>query len=238
MDVTVKCTVGEHHISLLSGDGCVNVTDTITQQITGTFSGHTGNVFSVYAGDADLIATCGTDNTVRMWDLRSQRCIDVVVVGESNPASVALSGTDKYMASGSFIRTDFFFVVVVVVASRVQPIQCSEQLIYNDFFIILGQEDGTILLYDLTAGRTLQNFRLHRSDCRSIRFSHDSNYLLTGSYDCTVSIMHLAGNLEANVPKHYTVAEHTDKVIQCRWHPTENIFLSSSADRTCVLWKA
>lgn len=183
-----------------AGDGNVNVTDIASQKVIGTLSGHGGNVFTVFAGDGDLVATGSADNTLRLWDLRSQRCVDVVVVGESSPATTALSASNKYLAS--------------------------------------GQEDGSILLYDIAAGRTLQNFRLHQSDCRSVRFSPNMDYLLTSSYDSTIGLMHLMKNLDKNVPKHYTVARHDDKVIQCRWHPTDNIFLSSSADRTSVLWKA
>ena len=76
------------------------MTDVLTQKISGSFDGHSGNVLTVYAGHGDIIGTAGTDNTCRLWDLRSQRCIDVVVVGNSSPASVALSPTDRYLASG------------------------------------------------------------------------------------------------------------------------------------------
>lgn len=181
-----------------AGDGNINVSDIISQKVIGSLHGHTGNVLTVYAGENNLVASGGADNTLRLWDLRCERCIDVVMVGESSPASVAL--TEKYLAA--------------------------------------GQEDGSILLYDVTAGRTMQNFRLHQSDCRSVRFSPDLNYLLTSSYDGTMSLMHLKKNLDKTLPKHYVVAQHEDKVIQCRWHPTENMFLSSSADRTAVLWTA
>ena len=100
-----------------------------------------------------------------------------------------------------------------------------------------GQEDGSILLYDITAGRTLHTMRLHKNDCRSVRFSPDSNYLMTASYDASISLMHIRADLEWNPPRHYSVAQHVDKVIQCRWHPHENLLLSSSADRTSILWK-
>ena len=181
-----------------TGDGHINITDTITQKIVGTLNGHTGNVMSVYAG-VELVATAGTDNAVRLWDLRSRRCIDVVIVGESCPASVALGVSDKYLAS--------------------------------------GQEDGSILLYDVIAGRTLQNFQLHQSDCRSVRFSDDHKHLLTSSYDQNITLMHFTEKIEMQSPDYYNVGQHADKVIQCRWHPTQNVFLSSSADKTAVLWK-
>lgn len=183
-----------------AGDGTVKVTDCATCQTIGELTGHSGNVMSVYAGYRDIIATGSTDNTLRLWDLRSLRCIDVVLVGDSSPASVALSANGSYLAS--------------------------------------GQEDGCILLYDISAGRTLQSFRLHQEDCRSVRFAPDSGCLLTGSYDTEISLLHTTGNLETAVPRHYQVAAHKDKVIQCRWHPSRDAFISSSADRTVVLWSA
>eukprot|EP00794_Sanderia_malayensis_P015995 gene15995-17606_t len=183
-----------------AGDGAIQVTDCSTLQTIGTLRGHSGNVMSVYAGDGDIIASGSTDNTLRLWDLRSHRCIDVILVGDSSPASVALSQDGSFLAS--------------------------------------GQEDGCILLYDISAGRTMQSFRLHQEDCRSVRFSSDSNYLLTGSYDASISLLHVTGSLESTVPKHYQVACHKDKVIQCRWHPSKYAFLSSSADRTTILWNS
>ena len=115
---------------------------------------------------------------------------------------------------------------------------CASSVTYFLRLFCLGQEDGCILLYDISAGRTLQSFRLHQEDCRSVRFSPDSKYLLTGSYDGDVSLLHTEGDLEVILPQHYKVAAHKDKVIQCRWHPNRYSFLSSSADRTAIIWSS
>uniref|UniRef100_A0A3B5L428 CTLH domain-containing protein n=1 Tax=Xiphophorus couchianus TaxID=32473 RepID=A0A3B5L428_9TELE len=98
-----------------------------------------------------------------------------------------------------------------------------------------GQEDSTCMLYDIRGGRIVQTFRPHGSDIRSVRFSPGAHHLLTGSYDNKIIISDLQGDLTKPLPQ--TLAgEHWDKVIQCRWHPHDQTFLSSSADRTVVLW--
>ncbi|XP_061682028.1 WD repeat-containing protein 47-like isoform X2 [Syngnathoides biaculeatus] len=98
-----------------------------------------------------------------------------------------------------------------------------------------GQEDSTCTLYDIRGGRIVQTYRPHGSDIRSVRFSPGAHNLLTGSYDNKIIISDLQGDLTKPLPQ--TLAgEHWDKVIQCRWHPKDRTFLSSSADRTVVLW--
>ena len=92
------------------------------------------------------------------------------------------------------------------------------------------------MIYDITAGRTLELFKPHTMDCRSVRFSPDNNFLLTGSYDTSIIMMDVRKDLETRMPSYSVVARHSDKVIQCRWHPHLPAFLSSSADKTASLW--
>lgn len=106
----------------------------------------------------------------------------------------------------------------------------------NPCIYLTGHEDGSCMIYDITAGRTLQLFTPHTMDCRSVRFSPDNNFLLTGSYDTSIIMMDIRKDLEFNIPPYTVVAHHRDKVIQCRWHPSLLAFLSSSADRTVNLW--
>ncbi|XP_068176582.1 WD repeat-containing protein 47-like [Antennarius striatus] len=98
-----------------------------------------------------------------------------------------------------------------------------------------GQEDSTCMLYDIRGGRIVQTYRPHGSDIRSVRFSPGAHHLLTGSYDNKIIISDLQGDLTKPLPR-MVAGEHLDKVIQCRWHPHDRTFLSSSADRTVVLW--
>ena len=45
----------------------------------------------------------------------------------------------------------------------------------------------------------------------------------------------LQGDLTAPLPS-VVVAQHSDKVISGRWHPSDFSFVSTSADKTATLW--
>ncbi|KAG1668707.1 WD repeat-containing protein 47 [Nymphon striatum] len=101
--------------------------------------------------------------------------------------------------------------------------------------LVSGQEDSACMLYDIRGGRIIQTFRPHQTDVRTVRFSPNALYLLTGSYDHKVVLTDLQGDLTGPLPS-VVVAEHKDKVIQSRWHPKEFSFLTTSADKTATLW--
>lgn len=123
--------------------------------------------------------------------------------------------------------------------------------------LVSGHEDSSCVLYDIRGNRPIQCFKPHSSDIRfvfdiffvfkgmsvslfknifrSIRFSPSAYYLLTGGYDNKLVLTDLQGDLTMPLPS-VVVAQHTDKVISGRWHPTDFSFLSTSADKTATLW--
>jgi WD40 repeat protein len=101
--------------------------------------------------------------------------------------------------------------------------------------LVSGHEDSSCVLYDIRGNRPIQCFKPHASDIRSIRFSPSAYYLLTASYDQKLVLTDLQGDLTLPLPS-VVVAQHSDKVISGRWHPTDFSFLSTSADKTVKLW--
>lgn len=101
--------------------------------------------------------------------------------------------------------------------------------------LVSGHDDGSSDLHDVRGSRALQRFTPHSSDVRSVRFSPGAYYLLSAGYDGRVVLTDLQGDLTCALPS-VPVARHPDKVISARWHPDDFSFLSTSADKTAVLW--
>lgn len=101
--------------------------------------------------------------------------------------------------------------------------------------LVTGHEDAVCCLFDVRGSRIIQAFRPHGADVRSIRFSPSAYYLLTAGYDNKLVLTDLQGDLTLPLPS-VVVAEHQDKVISGRWHPSDFTFISTSADKMCTLW--
>lgn len=61
--------------------------------------------------------------------------------------------------------------------------------------LVSGHEDSSCVLFDIRGGRTVQCFKPHAADIRSIRFSPSAYYLLTGGYDNKLVLTDLQGEI-------------------------------------------
>lgn len=100
----------------------------------------------------------------------------------------------------------------------------------HDHQLAVAMADGSCSIYDTRNWKSLGSFQPHSSECRSVRYSPDGRWLLTGSYDESMGLTETA-SLEW-----VELAQHQDKVIQVRWHPGGKYCASTSADKTASFW--
>ena len=66
---------------------------------------------------------------------------------------------------------------------------------------------------------------------RSVAFSPDGKYLLSGAFDAKIKIYDINNNFNF-----IGEIEHGDKVVSCKWHPDIPLIISTSADKTARVW--
>ena len=96
-------------------------------------------------------------------------------------------------------------------------------------------KDSTVAVWDLRACRMAWSVKAHDNECRSVEYSADGRFLISGSFDSTVSIIDM-DVWERRVVARY--AEHKHKVLRATWHGESggSMFATASADRTVKIW--
>ena len=93
--------------------------------------------------------------------------------------------------------------------------------------------DGACAIHDLNTLKHISTYNAHSDECRTVRYSSSagpSPWLLTGSYDGTICVA------DTKTFEWQQVAQHTDKVVQCRWH-MQSMFASTGADNRACFWR-
>ncbi|HEY1376831.1 MAG TPA: WD40 repeat domain-containing protein, partial [Gemmataceae bacterium] len=94
-----------------------------------------------------------------------------------------------------------------------------------------GHEDGSVRLWDLSAGGQPTELAHHSKEISAIAFNADGTLLASASEDRKIGVWDLpAGTLRR------TLSGHTDRIPALAWQPGTNLLVSAGWDTTARLW--
>lgn len=184
-----------------------------------------------------LISTGGKRGDIVLWSLETGKPKQLLHGHKGNVFGLAESRTHRYIASCGQDRLLKVWDVrqrscaaTMKSSAPLHTVHCASK---DSFLLATGSGDGVCELWDSRKGKQLFSARIHEDDIRSVRFSPDSEWLLTASFDGRCAILDL-NKFTQNVVA--TFAGHSDRVLQAEWHPNNPMILTSSADGTAKLW--
>lgn len=108
--------------------------------------------------------------------------------------------------------------------------------------LVTAHSDGSCFIHELKSYQCTASYIPHIGECRTVRFCPDrsrTSWVLSGSYDGTVCLAEVTAALATVTERvQWTkLCQHSDKVIQCRWHPDGHMFASTGADKKACFWR-
>ena len=173
------------------------------------FRGHEWWVWSAaFSPDEKRIVTASQDGSAMVWTVETAESGTPFLDHTGPVYAAAFSPDGNYVATAGYDRR-----VLLWNPDKVQPFDFEAP--------VIGQADSSAVY---------ENLKGHTADVRSVRFSADGNWLLSGGNDNTVRVWNLGtGEL------HKTLRGHSGRVLACEFADNGRV-LSVSHDHLAKIW--
>jgi WD40 repeat protein len=169
-----------------SSDSRVLIWDSHTGNLQRTLRGHSEAVISVAfaLNENAIVASVGYDGVVKLWDAEKGICLKTLDTGE-DLYCLALSGNGRILAGGSYKKGVLLWNLDIDgeggIPTRQEGYVNSITFAPKDEMLALGNEDGTVEIWNPRTGELKQTLAAHPRNVYTIAFDSSGKLLASSS---------------------------------------------------------
>ncbi|CAI2302965.1 unnamed protein product [Caenorhabditis sp. 36 PRJEB53466] len=246
---------GEIYSSRFSPDGLFLASAGYDQQIFlwnvyencdnfAVLKGHKGAVMDVkFSADSTRLVSGSVDKTVRVWDMETGACIrnfkshtdfvNAVDVNRRGPEMICSASDDGTAMVHDFRSKE----AVKKFGSKYQQTAVTFNDPSDD--VICGGIDNQIKVWDMRRDDIKYVLSGHRDTVTSLSVSHNGNFLLSNSMDCSLMTWDVRPFVPAQrfINKYQGLVHNFEKnLLKCGWSPSDKYITAGSSDRFAYVW--
>ena len=200
-------------------------------------TGHSREVSSVaYSPDGKYLASGAEDNTIKIWETTSGKCLKTLEGHKQYVSAVSYSPDGQYLASGSFDRTIKIWDVVsgtclkTFESGNTSPVNSVSYSPDGKYIVSCDR----IQIWEVASGKCLKDLENQQDgNVYFVNYSPDGRYFASCSSSNTIQIWETASGKCLK-----TLEGHGSWVFSVSYSPDGKYLASGSEDNTIRIWDA